>query len=84
MNPESLGLNVATVVVGAIGVGILLWWLFMLIEAVRTSDPLWKTAGQSKWLHVLAMVFLGVLGTLIYVVTARPALRRSATGPTGA
>lgn len=52
------------------------WWLIVLIEALRAPDQAWVAAGQNKILWVLLMVFLGVLGTVLYVLIARPALAR--------
>lgn len=51
------------------------WWLVMLVQALRTPDSVWAAAGQSKILYVLLMIFLGWLGALLYVVIARPTLR---------
>ena len=53
-------------------------WLVGLIDALRTPDGKWEVAGQSKILYVLLMVFLGLLGTLLYALIARPALKRIA------
>lgn len=52
-----------------------IWWVLVLVEAVKVPDPAWAAAGQNKLLYVLLMVFLGVLGSLIYVLVARPALK---------
>ena len=51
------------------------WWLVMLIEALRIPAARWNAAGQSQLLYVLLMVFLGVIGTLDYVLVPRPQLR---------
>ncbi|RJS45943.1 PLDc N-terminal domain-containing protein [Nocardioides cavernaquae] len=51
------------------------WWVLMLIDALKVSDATWSAAGESKILYVLLMVFLGVIGTILYVVIARPKLR---------
>jgi len=40
-------------------------------------DSNWAAADQNKLLYVLLMIFLGVIGTIVYVVVARPALRRA-------
>lgn len=58
-----------------IGLAITVWWLLMLIQALRTPDSVWAAAGQSKLVYVLLMIFLGWLGALLYVFIARPALR---------
>jgi ABC-type multidrug transport system fused ATPase/permease subunit len=51
------------------------WWLLMLVDALKFSDASWSAAGESKVLYVLLMVFLGLIGTLLYVLIARPKLR---------
>ena len=53
---------------------LIVWWLIVLVEALRVPDQSWTVAGQNKILWVLLMVFLGVLGTILYVLIARPAL----------
>ena len=58
-----------------IGLAITVWWLLMLVQALRTPDSVWAAAGQSKILYVLLMIFLGWLGALLYVFIARPGLR---------
>lgn len=60
------------------------WWLIVLIEALRLPDEAWVHAGQSKMLWVLLMVFLGVIGTILYVVIVRPALANTSPKPTDA
>ncbi|NYI76938.1 hypothetical protein [Nocardioides panzhihuensis] len=54
---------------------ITVWWLMMLVQALRTPDSVWTAAGQSKILYVLLMIFLGWIGALLYVFIARPGLR---------
>ena len=51
------------------------WWLVMLVEAVRIPSTQWQARGENQLLWVLLMVFLGVLGTLLYVLVPRPKLR---------
>lgn len=58
-------------------VGLFVWWLLVLIQALRVPDHDWAAAGQSKILWVLVMVLLGILGTILYVLIARPALGRT-------
>lgn len=52
------------------------WWLLCLIQAVKVPDSQWAAADQNKIVYVLLMVLLGLIGTIIYVIVARPALRR--------
>ena len=51
------------------------WWLVMLVEALRIPSTQWQARGESQLLYVLLRVFLGVLGTILYVVVPRPKLR---------
>lgn len=59
----------------AIGLALFAWWLVVLIEAVRVPSEAWRAAGQEQIVHILLMVFLGIIGTFVYVVVARPKLR---------
>lgn len=61
----------------SVSLALFVWWLMVLVEALREPDPAWVAAGQNKILWVLLMVFLGVLGTVLYVLIARPALART-------
>jgi hypothetical protein len=53
-------------------------WIWSLVDSLVIPDQQWSVAGQSKLLWVLLIVFLGLLGSLLYVVMARPALSRAA------
>lgn len=65
------------VVVGLVVVGLFALWVSVLVQALRIPDSQWEAADQSKVVYVLLMVLLGVLGTVLYWIVARPALRRS-------
>jgi prolipoprotein diacylglyceryltransferase len=65
-----------------VGLVVFVWWIRMLIEALRTPASQWEAAGQSLIVYVLLMVLLGVIGTIVYVVVARPQLRSA--GPAAA
>lgn len=60
-----------------VGVAAFVWWLVALIEVVRVPSAQWEAAGQSQLVHIVLMALLGVLGTLVYWLTARPALKRT-------
>jgi hypothetical protein len=62
------------------GIALFVWWLLVLIEVVRTPAAQWDAAGQSQLVHVLLMLFLGVIGTIIYLAVARPPLRAAGQG----
>ncbi len=54
------------------------WWLVVLIEALKTPSSQWSAAGQNQILYVVMMVLLGIIGTILYIAIARPALRTAA------
>lgn len=60
-----------------IALPLFIWWLMCLIQALKVSDSTWAAADQNKLLDVLLMIFVGLVGTIVYVVVARPALRRA-------
>lgn len=45
-------------------IGLFIWWLLMLVEALRIPSPRWAEVGHSQLL-------LGPLGTLLYVLIPR-------------
>lgn len=67
-------LPLVVILFAAAALALFVWWLLVLIQALRVPDHDWEAAGQSKILWVLVMVLLGVLGTILYVLIARPAL----------
>lgn len=71
MGPSGLLLVIVLVVIVALSA----WWLVMLIDALRTPNTKWQSVGQSQLVYVLLMVFLGIIGTVLYVAVARPKLR---------
>lgn len=65
------------------GSALIIWWLAQLIHAIRTPTSTWTEADQNQLAHVLMLIFLGPIGALIYVATAKPLLRsvRTSGGP---
>jgi Phospholipase_D-nuclease N-terminal len=64
-------------VFGLVGLVFSALWIWSLVDALVIPDQRWIAAGQSKLLWVLLIVFLGLLGSLLYVVMPRPELRRA-------
>lgn len=50
-------------------------WVWSIVDAVRFTDQQYDAAGQNKIVWVLILVLLGLLGTIIYAVVARPSLK---------
>jgi Phospholipase_D-nuclease N-terminal len=63
-------------VFGAVGLVLTAIWIWSLVDALQVSDQRWVEAGQDKVLWVILIAILGILGSLLYVVIPRPALRR--------
>ncbi len=76
---EAFGLTVVLggILAGLVLVGLFVLWLAVLVQALRVPDSTWEAADQSKLVYVLLMVLLGLLGTILYALVARPALRRA-------
>jgi hypothetical protein len=53
-------------------------WLGSFVETLIVPQHLWRRAGQSWAVFVLLILLLPVLGALLYLAVARPALRRTA------
>jgi hypothetical protein len=71
------------VIVMAVGLAVFVWWLRVLIEALRTPSQQWAAAGQNQLVYIVLMVLLGVIGTLVYIAVARPQLRAVAAPTAG-
>lgn len=52
-------------------------WIWSLVDALRITDQRWEAAGQNKLMWVVLIAVLGLLGSLLYVVMARPSLSRT-------
>lgn len=63
-------LGIILVLLGVM-LGLVVWWLLMLIEALRIPGPAWEAAGHNQVLYVLGMFLLGILGTILYVLVPR-------------
>ena len=53
----------------------LAFWIFTLVDSLQIPDHIWQAAGQNKLLWVLLIVFLGLLGSILYMVIPRPSLK---------
>ena len=64
---------------GILVVGVLLaataFWIFTLVDSLQIPDHTWQAAGQNKLLWILLIVFLGFLGSILYMVIPRPSLK---------
>lgn len=63
------------VVLAVIVIGAALW-LWSLVDALRINDQTWNAAGQNKVVWVVVIIFLGLLGSALYVAVPKRALKR--------
>lgn len=66
VEPEDI---VPLILIGGIVVGIPLWGIF---DAARVPSRSWKSAGHSKAGFIILQVIAGLVGTISYVMIARP------------
>ena len=50
------------------------FYVWTLIDALRTPAAVWERAGQNQLLWVGVIVFVSLLGAILYVFVARPQL----------
>jgi hypothetical protein len=69
-----------------VAIGVLVLWIWSIVDAAGRPSSQWALAGQSKALWLVVIVGVGVfgcvtfgwLGSLLYILVARPALKRAA------
>ncbi|MBT8214377.1 MAG: PLDc N-terminal domain-containing protein [Acidimicrobiia bacterium] len=66
-----------------LGVAYFLFWIWVAADVLRRPAEQWRTAGQSQIVWLLVIVILHVVGPLLYLVLARPALQRAGDGSAG-
>ncbi len=60
----------------------LILWPWTLIDALRRPESHWKRAGQNRRDWIVRLIFLGSIGSIIYLLVARPELEKI-KGPMG-
>jgi hypothetical protein len=63
-------------------IGILAFWIWALVDCIKVPDDSMYQAGN-KLIWVLVIVFLHVIGAIIYLVAGRPVGGANAVGPAG-
>lgn len=49
-----------------------------LVDLVKRPADLWKESGQNQLVWALVVIFVGVIGPVLYLMVARPALDAAA------
>jgi len=70
-----LGLEVGIGLIALIG---LLVWLGALIDALRRPSAQWEMAGQSQIVWIVVILFASLVGSIAYLLIARPRLEAQA------
>lgn len=70
-------------VVGLVAISTLAIWVWALADSLRRPAHQWTAAGQSQVVWVLVIVVANLIGSLLYLVIARPMLNRTSL-PTSA
>lgn len=52
-------------------------WIWALVDIARHTAMEWDASGQNQVVWVLIVLFLGLLGLILYLAIARPRLRSS-------
>lgn len=76
-----MSVELLALVLALVGFTAFVWWLVVLIEALRTPSSQWSAAGQNQIVYVVLMVLLGIVGTILYIAVARPQLRSAGSSP---
>jgi hypothetical protein len=61
-----------------VGLGTLAVWLYALVDALRRPKDVWAAARQDQLVWVIVVVFLNLIGALVYLMVAKPTLDRAA------
>ena len=65
---------------GAIAIAGFVFWIWSLVDAIQRPDSEWEQAGQNKLVWILVLIFIGFIGSIIYLLVARPALEEVKRG----
>lgn len=69
-----IGLELA---VGVVAISVLVVWVWALADSLRRPAHQWTAAGQSQVVWVLVIVVANLIGSLLYLIIARPMLNRT-------
>ena len=70
-----MAISVFGILVVGVGLAATAFWIFTLVDSLQIPDHTWQAAGQNKVLWLLLIVFLGFLGSLLYMAIPRPSLK---------
>lgn len=68
-------------VILAIAFGAIGTWIWSIVDVLGRSEPQWKAIGQERALWLLVILFVGLPGSIGYLLAIRPKLVRAALAP---
>ena len=75
-----MAIGVVFLFVLVFGVAGFAFWVWSLVDAIQRPDAEWELTGQSKLLWILVLIFVGIIGSFIYLLVARPSLEEAKRG----
>ncbi len=69
-----MAVGLVGLIFGILGLGALALHLWAIIDVVRTPAPVWARANQNQIVWALVVLLFSLLGPILYLVIARPAL----------
>jgi DMSO reductase anchor subunit len=75
-----MALGIFFLLFGAIAIAGFVFWIWSLVDAIQRPDSEWEQAGQNKLVWILVLIFIGFIGSIIYLLVARPSLEEVKRG----
>ncbi len=67
--------------IGAVALASFVLLVMALVDLVRRPADVWAASGQNQLVWALVVIFVGVVGPLLYLIIARPILDGAASRP---
>jgi hypothetical protein len=64
--------------VAALGLATTVLWVWTLVDVLRRPDGQYAAAGQTKLVWLLVVLFGHIIGSILWLLVARPQLERVA------
>ena len=75
MRSSAMAFSVFGILVIGVFLAATVLWIYTLVDSLQIPDHTWHAAGQNKLLWILLIVFLGFLGSILYMLIPRPSLK---------
>ncbi len=65
---------VFAILIGVLGVAFIAMFVWSLLAILTTPESTWEAAGMNQWMWLAVVIFLPLVGSVLFVAVARPAL----------